>query len=221
MKRLFTSALAVLAMEATAPRALAEGGVDAEALELSRRQAAEDAHSRSSAVRTPLDVGTPFRVFGGVSFGRGIRFNNPYRLQTELGDDAESLSLTATYVDLQAGLAFGGSGRFSHGGALNASFALDGIPQEVLTPSYVVLFRLDPRFELVGRAGLPVVLSPRNNVGFELAAGGIYRLTAALGLAASLVGSLFYGAATLETPRTAIPIASLELGLRYEYEVLP
>jgi hypothetical protein len=224
MSGLFASALAVLAL---APRVLAAGDlhaaddVDSEAIELSRRQAAADAASRSSAVRTPIEVGTPFRLFAGLSFGRGIRFNNPYRLQTELGDDAESLSLTATYTDLQAGLAFGGVGRFSHGGALNASFALDGIPQQVLTPSYVLLYRLDQRFELIGRAGIPVVLAPDSNVGFELAAGGIYRLTAALGLTASLVGSLFYGAATLETSRTTIPIASLELGLRYEYEVLP
>lgn len=195
--------------------------VDAEAIELSGRVAAEDAASRSSAIRTPLDVGTPFRLFGGFVIGRGLRFNNPYRLQTELGDDAESLSLTATYADVQAGIAFGGSGRVSHGGALHASFALGGVPQQVIAPSYLLLYRLDPRFELCGRAGVPVVLSPQSTIGFEVAGGGIFRLTAALGLTASLVGSLFYGAATLETSRTAIPVASLELGVRYDYEVLP
>jgi hypothetical protein len=212
------SALAVIAV--IAPRARADS-VDAEAIELSKRQAAVDARSRSSRVRTPLISGPTLRVSGGVSLGRGLRFNNPYRLQTELGEDAQSLSLTATYIDVQAGLAFGGSSRFSHGGSLHAAFALDGIAQQVLTPSYVLLYRIDPRFELAGRAGLPVVLAPQSNVGFELAAGGIFSLTAALGVTASVVGSLFYGAATLEAPRTAIPIASLEIGLRYEYEVLP
>jgi hypothetical protein len=211
----------VLAEAAGAREAAAADRVDSEAIELSGRTSAEEAESRASRVRTPLGVGTPFRLFGGLSMGRGMRFNNPYRLQTELGDDAESLSLTATYADVQVGIAFGGSGRFSHGGALHASFALDGVPQQVLAPSYLLLYRLDERFELCGRAGLPVVLSPQSNVGFELAGGGIFHLTAALGVTASLVGSLFYGAATLEAPQTAIPIASLELGLRYDYEVLP
>lgn len=203
------------------PRVLAADRVDAEAIELSRRPDAADASSRASGVRTPLDVGPTFRILGGVAIGRGLRFNNPYRLQTELGEDAESLSLTATYLDVQGAIAFGGGGRFSHGGALHASFALHGVPQEVLTPSYLLLYRVDPRFELTGRAGLPVVLSPQSNVGLELAGGGFYRLTAALGVTTALAFSLFYGAATLETPRTAIPIASLEIGVRYDYEVLP
>ena len=33
-------------------------------------------------------------------FGDGLRFNNPYRLATPLGDNAESLSRTAPYVDI-------------------------------------------------------------------------------------------------------------------------
>jgi hypothetical protein len=181
----------------------------------------DDAHPESAPIRTPLDVATPYRLSGGVALGRGIRFNNPYRLQTELGNDAESLSLTATYADVHLGVSFGGTGRFSHGAALHASFALDGVPQEVLTPSYVLLYQAAPRLELVGRAGFPIVVEPDTNVGLEVAAGTVFDLTAALGITASLVGDLFYGAATLDSSKTAIPVVSLELGLRYDYEVLP
>jgi hypothetical protein len=172
-------------------------------------------------VQTPLDVGIPFRLFGGAAVGRGLRFNNPYRLQTVLGDDAESLSLTAPYVVLHFGVVFGSAGRIAHGGALHLSFATSGVPQQVLTPSYVLVYRANPHVDLVGRAGLPIVTTPESNVGFELAGGAVYNVTAALGLSASLVGSLFYGAATFESSRTAVPVASLELGVRYDYEVLP
>ena len=89
------------------------------------------------------------------------------------------------------------------------------------TPSYALLWSVDPRWALTGRAGLPIVAEPDANVGFELAGGGIYYLTAGIGVTASLVGSLFFSAATLESSRPAIPIVSLELGAVYDYEVLP
>jgi hypothetical protein len=156
-----------------------------------------------------------------VGVGRGIRFQNPYRLQTELGSDAESLSLTATYLDLSiAGLLAGGPTLF-HGVTLHASFALDGITQEVFTPSYLFFKRFDPRWAVLGRAGIPIVLEPDANVGFEVAGGGVYYLTAGVGLTASLVGSLFFGASTLDSARPAIPILSMELGAVYDYEGLP
>jgi hypothetical protein len=72
-----------------------------------------------------------------------------------------------------------------------------------------------------GRAGIPIVLEPDANVGFELAAGGVWLFTGGLGLSAELVGSLFYGAATRETSSTAIPLLSFELGVWMDYEVLP
>ena len=65
------------------------------------------------------------------------------------------------------------------------------------------------------------MIEPDFNAGFEIAAGGVFFTTAALGVTLDLVGSLFFGAATVETPRTAIPLLSLELGILYDYEVLP
>ncbi|HVW28971.1 MAG TPA: hypothetical protein VHC69_26585 [Polyangiaceae bacterium] len=171
---------------------------------------------------TPLPpLGGEYRLMAGTSVGRGLRFENPYRLQTELGHDAESLSLTATYLDVSiAGLIAGGE-RIFHGVTVHASFALEGITQEVITPSYLLLLRPVPRWALLGRAGLPVVVEPDANVGFEIAGGGVFYVTTGLGITASLVGSLFFSAATQSSARPAIPILSMELGAVYDYEVLP
>lgn len=167
------------------------------------------------------DRGAYAHFLGTVAYGRGLRFNNPYRLATVLGSSAGSLSLTAPYADLSIAAAFGNPDGFQQGAALHASIALTGVPQEVLTPSYLALYRLSPRFLVTGRAGVPLVLEPDFGAGLELAAGGGYLVTAGLGVTAELVGSLFYGAATEQRSITTIPVVSLELGVLVDYEVLP
>jgi hypothetical protein len=169
----------------------------------------------------PVVVDPSYHLFGGLALGEGLRFNNPYRLRTELGKDAQSLSLTAAYADAFVAATIGGAGAFSHGLAVHASFALGGITQEVLTPAYVLLVRPTPRLGFLGHVGIPIVIEPDLNAGFEAAAGGIFYVTASFGLTASLVGSLFYGAATLDSSRSTIAILSIEGGLVYDYEVLP
>jgi len=170
---------------------------------------------------TPLPVGASFDLFAGAALGESVRFNNPYRLRTQLGDSAESLSLAAPYFAAKLGATLRRSGKVSHGLEFDASFALRGVPQEVLTPSYLALVHLTPRWSVRGRAGIPIVVEPDANVGFEIAAGGVFFGTAALGVTLDIVGSLFFGAATAETPRTAIPLLSAELGAIYDFEVLP
>jgi hypothetical protein len=169
----------------------------------------------------PVAVDPSYHLFGGLALGDGLRFNNPYRLRTELGKDAQSLSLTAAYADAFVAATIGNAGAFSHGLAVHASFALGGITQEVVTPAYVLLVRPTPWFGFLGHVGIPIVVEPDLNAGFEAAAGGIFYVTASFGLTASLVGSLFYGAATLDSSRSTIPVLSLEGGLVYDYEVLP
>jgi hypothetical protein len=169
----------------------------------------------------PIALPARYHFLAAAGFGRGIRFENPYRLQTELGKDAESLSLTATYLDLSFAALLGGHGSVFHGVRLGADFALDGIAQEVLTPSYLLFYRIDPRWALLARAGVPIVVEPDVNAGFELGGGGVFYLTAGFGLTASLAASLFFGAATLDSARPAAPILSMDLGLVYDYEVLP
>lgn len=158
---------------------------------------------------------------GALAVGRGLRFNNPYRLATPLGDDAESVSLSATYVDVALGAAAGEPDGWQHGGSLHFAVAAQGIPQEVLTPSYLLMHRVPPRFWVFARAGLPVVLGPDPNLGYELAVGGSAMVSAGLGVTGELVGDLFYGAATQDQAYSVIPMLSLQIGVVVDLEVLP
>src|SRR5271170_7157199 len=91
--------------------------------------------------------------------GDGLRFNNPYRLATVLGSQAQSLSRTAAYADLGGAVLIGDPEFLAHGLVLRASLALEGVSQAVLAPSYMVLRRFGP-WAAYGRAGVPIVLSP-------------------------------------------------------------
>ncbi|MES1185189.1 MAG: hypothetical protein ABUL60_15365 [Myxococcales bacterium] len=170
---------------------------------------------------TPRSAAGYQHWLGGVYLGRGLRFNNPYRLGRVLGDDARSLSLSATYLDLHLGRTFGSPNGFEHGVAVHLSIATDGIRQEVATPSYLLLRRFTPRVLGYARAGFPIVLEPDAAVGLEAGLGGAYFFTANLGIGAELDFSLFYGAATIEQAVTAIPVASLAVGVFFDWEHLP
>jgi hypothetical protein len=200
------------------------------ALSAAVAQASEKAPERGSPVASPATGpgntaqwrhGGYFHLYAESGVGRGLRFNNPYRLQTELGSNAQSLSLSAFYLDLAPGVLLGTPGGVQYGAALHASFALQGIQQEVLTPSYVMLFPLSARWQLRGRVGLPIVLEPDASVGVEASAGAVWLITAGIGVSADLIGSLFPGADTLQQTGTVIPILSAQLGLVLNYEVLP
>jgi hypothetical protein len=171
--------------------------------------------------QTPRSAAGYQHWLGGLYVGRGVRFNNPYRLRRVLGDDASSLSLSATYLDLHVGRTFGGPDGFEHGAAVHFSIATDGIRQEVVTPSYLLVRRLSPRVLSYARAGFPIVLEPDAAVGLEAGLGSAYFFTANLGLGVELDFSLFYGAATIERAVTAIPMASLALGVFFDWEHLP
>lgn len=170
---------------------------------------------------TPRDARGYQHWLGGIYLGRGLRFNNPYRLRRVLGDSAESLSLTATYLDVHVGRTFGGPDGFEHGVTLNLSLATDGISQQVLTPSYLLVRRFGSRVVSYGRAGFPIVLQPDASVGLEAGLGAGYLLTANLGLGAELDGSIFYGAATIDQGVTVIPLLSLAIGVFFDWEHLP
>jgi hypothetical protein len=159
--------------------------------------------------------------FGTLAIGKGFRFNNPYRLATPLGDSPESVSLTAAYLDLGVGAAYGPVDGFQHGGEVALGVATDGISQQVLGLSYVLIYPVLEDVLLRGRAGFPIVLGPDANVGFELAAGGAWLFTGGIGVTAELTGSMFYGAATLDASTSSIPVLALELGLWLDYEVFP
>ncbi|HKY40234.1 MAG TPA: hypothetical protein VJN18_30070 [Polyangiaceae bacterium] len=186
-----------------------------------RRPRPVEADVPPAPARTPRSQQGYQHWMGGLYFGRGLRLNNPYRLQTVLGDDAESLSLTASYLDLHAARTFSGPDGFEHGIAAHFSVAVQGIRQEVLTPSYLLARRFGPRMLGYARAGFPIVLEPDAAVGLEAGLGGAYFLSASLGIGAELDFSFFYGAATIEEAATVIPVMSLAFGMFFDWEFLP
>ena len=187
--------------------------------------AKEAAEESAEPALTLRDLsGPPSRyahLVGTFEFGKGVRFNNPYRLATQLGATAESASLTSTYLDLSGGIAFGPPDGIEHGVALHLSFALAGVGQAVLTPTYFAAYRGPHRFLAYGRLGPSIVLTPDPTIGGELAAGFGWFFTARLALAAEVVGDVYYGAGTPTKGVTTYPILSGQLGLLVDYEILP
>ncbi|HEY8038303.1 MAG TPA: hypothetical protein VIF15_00845 [Polyangiaceae bacterium] len=159
-------------------------------------------------------------VFATAFVGDGLRFNNPYRLSTVLGSDAQSLSRTAAYADFGGAAVLGDPTVLAHGLALRASVGIEGVPQAVLTPAYLLLHRWGP-WGAYGRAGVPIVLSPDTTWGVEGGAGGVWFARAGIGVAVELVGDLFYGAGTREVATPAYPVLSAQAGLWLSWEVMP
>ncbi|APR78137.1 Hypothetical protein A7982_03484 [Minicystis rosea] len=166
-------------------------------------------------------VDNEVRLFGSLELGRGFRFNNPYRLATQLGQTAESVSITATYADLGIGLAFGPPDGIQHGGAIHASFALTGVGQAVLTPTYLIAYRGPNPFLAYGRLGPSIVLTPTPTIGGELAGGFAWFLTGKVAIAGELVLDVYYGSGTYDVGIATYPILSGQLGLLVDHEFLP
>jgi hypothetical protein len=207
---------------------LAPGVARAQSGEGSASDAGETAANRSETLtveeawkRLSEPPSGYFRTLGTIAFGRGLRFNNPYRLQTQLGADAESLSLTSTYIDLGAAVAFGKPNGIQHGGALHLSAALSGVSQQVLIPSYFAAYRGPHRVLGYARLGPAFILSPDPGAGFELAAAGGVFITAKVAVYGEVIGNVFYGAGTTEVRYGVYPVLSGQLGLMIDHEVLP
>jgi hypothetical protein len=153
--------------------------------------------------------------------GDGFRFNNPYRLSSQLGDTAESVSRTAAYLDLGLGTTlFGNPLGFQHGFSFRTTIALEGVGQVVLTPSYL-LWRRKGELAAFGRLGIPIVASPTVTWGLEAAAGGAYFFLGGIGAVAELVGDIFYGVGTTDVKTATYPVLSGQIGLIGTYERLP
>jgi hypothetical protein len=186
---------------------------------------ADDADAQPA--EKPRPEPDPFRTKPGyvqilaTSFlGEGLRFNNPYRLATPLGSDAESVSLTAPYIDIGIAATFGNPLGLQHGGALRTSAALQGVGQVVMTPSYLA-WRRWRSVALYGRGGVPIVATPDLTWGLEAGVGATWFFLGGIGVAAEVVGDVFYGAGTRDEATVTYPVLSGQLGLVLAYEVLP
>ena len=171
----------------------------------------------------PAGFGTPgpyVHLFSALGYGRGLRWNNPYRLQTELGD-SNGLSLTAGYWDIALGATLGAPDGLQHGVVVHLSLAANGIDQQALSLSYIAQIPLGASALAYARAGVPFVLSPDLGAGAEAAAGAVYFVSGGVGITGELVQSLYVGAATWEHDPTLWPVSLLQLGLWFDFEVLP
>lgn len=178
-----------------------------------------------AAERTPRE--DPFAVkpgyaqlFVSAMGGTGLRFNNPYRLATPLGTDAESVSRTAGYVDIGVAGTLGNPLGLQHGLALRNTVAVEGVGQVVMTPSYFA-WRRWRALAAFGRAGIPLVLTPDVTWGLEASAGGAFFFLGGVGVVAEIVGDVFYGAGTRDVAAATYPVLSGQLGILGSYEVLP
>lgn len=188
---------------------------------------AHAADDEAPAAEKPRPEPDPFRTKPGyvqllatTFFGEGLRFNNPYRLATPIGSDAESLSLTAPYVDIGLAATFGNPLGLQHGGAIRATAALQGVGQVVMTPSYLA-WRRWRSIALYGRAGVPVVATPDVTWGLEASVGVTWFFLGGFGVAAEVVGDVFYGGGTQEKATVTYPVLSGQIGFVVAYEVLP
>jgi hypothetical protein len=189
--------------------------------------AAEDESGVASVPEKPKPEPDPFRTRPGyvqlfltTYFGEGLRFNNPYRLSTPLGSDAESVSRTAPYIDVGLGATFGNALGYQHGATLRTSAALTGVGQLVMTPSYLG-YRRWTAIAVHGRAGIPIVVTPDVTWGLEAGLGATWYFLGGIGLSAEMVGDVFYGAGTRDKATVTYPVLSGQLGFVVAYEVLP
>jgi hypothetical protein len=162
-----------------------------------------------------------WRFFGSLEFGRGFRFNNPYRLATELGSSAQSASLIAPYGDLGLGFAVGPPDGFQHGASVHLAFAVQGVQQATVAACYQATYRGPQRFLAYGRLGPIVTTGPDFTLGGEVGAGFGWFLTGHLAVAGELVFDVFPGAGTYHVAVATYPILAGQLGVLVDYELLP
>jgi hypothetical protein len=176
-------------------------------------------------VNGPVRVGCPWpcyvHSFVDIGGGGGLRLNNPFRLQTPLGDSAESLSLTAPTLDVRAAVLLGDPFGAHHGLSVSTAIAMQGVPQQVVTPAYQFAWQLGARFWWRAHLGASIVTQPDVNLGVEAGSGLAVMVRAGLGVQLGLVYAHYLGAALDQTEATSIPIVGGQVGITAIYEVLP
>ncbi|WP_053234153.1 hypothetical protein [Sandaracinus amylolyticus] len=148
----------------------------------------------------------------------------------------EGCRFSPPYLQLRGGWFFEGDGDLQHGAGLGigtnltpdgtAGLGIDAFGQWVLTPSYFLRYWFDQWFQLMGHFGVPLALSAVTgtsrqastdfNWGLELQVGLVFKFLTGLGAYAAVNGAMFFAGDSM-----VWPTVSGEIGLMFEYEVLP
>lgn len=220
MGRTSSTLLALVGALAWRSVAFGQGGAEEAAAADGAATGALTAAEEKQLARLERNRGATARFFATASGGTGFRFNNPYRLSSQVGEDATSLSTIDPYFDVSANFVFGPVGLPQHGVSLHVGAPVVGVFQPFITPSYILAYRGDLPVLLYGRVGTPMLLSPDFNLGAELAGSASYFVTPGIGFTGEVMLDLFYGAATLETQASTVPVLALSWGVIVDVEFL-
>lgn len=131
-----------------------------------------------------------------------------------------------SYIDVFGAWVMPGHGFWRHGFGLGVSsnltsdggviIGVDAFEELVLSPTYLARLAFSDSLLATLKVGIPWALSPNNNLGAGVDMGGVWRVFAAFGVYAEVGVSLFIGG-----DGAVSPLASGELGVVIDYEVLP
>jgi hypothetical protein len=144
-------------------------------------------------------------------------------LRLTLDDKLDQSRRAPLFGNVMVGHVLSG-GRLRHGVGLGLSWNLghDGryttpvyaADQFALMPSYLALYTLNPDLFALGHAGIPILVRGGPSAGFEVGAAIAYRVFAGAGVFAAIDLDGYVGLGFNA-------LASLELGVVLDYEVLP
>lgn len=178
----------------------------------------------------PVDEGPPEPARIVLTAGGG----SSIRIVQDL--DFSQDRFAPAFIDLFGAFVLGGNDLWRHGFGLGLSTNLsgdgdqsqgvDGGNQLGIAPAYMAYFRLGWDLVVMGKAGLPMVVHVGGDTGgvvpgLEVGGSAAYFLTAGAGLYGELSVTTFLGGEAGDRSVTVHPIASAEIGVIFDYEVLP
>ncbi|MEM1415678.1 MAG: hypothetical protein AAGH15_12295, partial [Myxococcota bacterium] len=173
----------------------------------------------------------PLRVLASVGGGLSLRLSQTEEFTQE--------TLAPGYVEVLGGVIFPSrSVRIRHGAGLAIALNTDddgsffngvgGGEQIVLAPTYLLRIQLDddpvPDYFLLAHVAVDAALTAGNGdvaLGFEAGADFAYMFLAGLGAYGGVTFSTFLGAQDRSGSMSVHPLLSFEIGVLYDFEVLP
>jgi len=175
----------------------------------------------------PEATARPMRIVGRLGVGGALRLVSH--------DDFQQDTLAPSYLNLQGQLVLPLAGTLRHSVLVGASTNLesdgsfvtgvDPFQQWVIEAGYGLHVPFGrpgaPTWVVGGHVSAALVASPDLTWGFEVGGDAAYHFLAGLGVYAELAVGTYFGAEDRFGNLTANPLLALEVGLTWDYEVLP